>query len=293
MEDAEISVQSHATIRAMNTPVVIGTPSEWTAFAGRNVRFFERHDALKRAMAFAFERDLPAGASEADRVVYALGKLCVEDFEEIFILAGNGRGFGALKLLRGMFERYVTALHISVTPADAQDFMDYYWVQAYRLLNRIAETLGADLFESDYYRKGMEQTKAEFERVKEKFRVPCCKRCSDTRINYTWSRVDLVSMAQKLGGGAAALTAQAYYVPLQHGHSSMASIVARMRLAPGGVAYKGGISPEQSDTALSTAHLILLGTIALQVDHFGLGKSPIIDQAFADFKEIWSSNPAA
>ena len=37
----------------------------------------------------------------------SLGRICVEEFNEILLLAGNGRGVGALKVLRGMFERAV------------------------------------------------------------------------------------------------------------------------------------------------------------------------------------------
>ena len=44
-----------------------------------------------------------------DLIFYTLGRMAVDDFSELVVLAGNGWGIGALKTLRGMYERIVTA----------------------------------------------------------------------------------------------------------------------------------------------------------------------------------------
>jgi hypothetical protein len=51
----------------------------------------------------------------ADRVVFYLGRVAADDFSELLILSGNGYGIGALKVLRGMYERVVTAAFIMKT----------------------------------------------------------------------------------------------------------------------------------------------------------------------------------
>jgi hypothetical protein len=51
-----------------------------------------------------------------DRTVFVLGRLCMEDFFEIIQLAGNGYGFGALKLVRSLYERAVTMAFLSGQP---------------------------------------------------------------------------------------------------------------------------------------------------------------------------------
>lgn len=60
----------------------------------------------------------------ADRVVFYLGRVAVEDFVEIVVLSGNGLGFGAYKILRGMYERVVTAMYIAKHPAEARVFVE-------------------------------------------------------------------------------------------------------------------------------------------------------------------------
>src|SRR5271169_6329192 len=68
---------------------------------------------------------LPDDASEVraiedkyrtDVIVYTLGRIAVDDFSELVILAGNGWGVGALKILRGMYERIVTTAYSAQTP---------------------------------------------------------------------------------------------------------------------------------------------------------------------------------
>src|ERR1700745_738975 len=45
----------------------------------------------------------------AEVVVVKLSRVVLDDFVELVILAGNGMGFGAKTILRGMYERLVTA----------------------------------------------------------------------------------------------------------------------------------------------------------------------------------------
>jgi hypothetical protein len=40
------------------------------------------------------------------------GHQAVDDFYDIVLLAAHARGFGAMKLLRPLYERVVTALHL-------------------------------------------------------------------------------------------------------------------------------------------------------------------------------------
>lgn len=61
----------------------------------------------------------------AEVVVFYLGRAAADDFGELMILAGNGRGFGAYKILRGMYERIVTAAFIAKYPSEAPSFLSY------------------------------------------------------------------------------------------------------------------------------------------------------------------------
>ena len=42
-----------------------------------------------------------------DKFVYVYGNLIAEDFMELFLMAVNGYGYGAMKLLRSMYEHTI------------------------------------------------------------------------------------------------------------------------------------------------------------------------------------------
>jgi hypothetical protein len=86
--------------------IQIGNPEEWKRFADANPTLVEEGPKLIELAKRVFEVSHPS-KGKANLAIYSLGLLIGEDFEDIFILAANGRGFGAQKILRGMFERLV------------------------------------------------------------------------------------------------------------------------------------------------------------------------------------------
>lgn len=48
-----------------------------------------------------------------DRLVFFLGRIAAGDFGEIIVLSGSGRGIGAYKILRGMYELVVHAVYLN------------------------------------------------------------------------------------------------------------------------------------------------------------------------------------
>jgi hypothetical protein len=97
------------------TPVVFGIPAEWDRFARANEGFLEGLPNLIRAGEIAFSsRQLRVRS--ANMAIYSLDSLCKQDFWDILLLCGNGCGMSAPKVLRGMYERAVTAnyLHLNL-----------------------------------------------------------------------------------------------------------------------------------------------------------------------------------
>src|SRR5690349_2940636 len=90
---------------------VVGEPEEWKAFAISHQDFLRCAQKLFDTGDLLFDRSF-APKGPADQVIFGLCFLCFEDFREIYTLAGNGLGFGAAKILRGMFERVVTAAYL-------------------------------------------------------------------------------------------------------------------------------------------------------------------------------------
>ena len=88
--------------------LVIGLPEEQADFVRRHARFFEIWPRLQNTIDRAFARQFTP-SDTAQKVVYTLGRLVVEDFMEIMVVCGNGYGIAGLKLLRPMFEATVIA----------------------------------------------------------------------------------------------------------------------------------------------------------------------------------------
>jgi hypothetical protein len=60
-----------------------------------------------------------------DKFVYFYGNLVAEDFMELFLMAVNGYGYGATRLLRSMYEHTVMLRYLHEHPDDLQAFFDF------------------------------------------------------------------------------------------------------------------------------------------------------------------------
>jgi hypothetical protein len=55
-------------------------------------------------------------ANRAEDIVFDIGQACRDDFGEVVMLTSHGLGSGGMKLLRGMFERAITAAYLIKNP---------------------------------------------------------------------------------------------------------------------------------------------------------------------------------
>ena len=154
---------------------IFGYPDQWEDFEKRNAKFIERFPTLKRALDMAFVREFTTN-TPADRAIYFLGRLCIEDFMELLCLAANGYGVGALKLLRGLYERVVTAAYLSKNPEEADLFLDFRFISRHKALQAYIAGGTPDKRWLDL----AEKKKDDFERVKARFEVDDCKKCGTT-----------------------------------------------------------------------------------------------------------------
>src|SRR5258708_3052993 len=115
-------------------PIGIGDADAQARFIKTHEKFLEEYPTIRALLAKVFLRPLakseramlPTSPTEiedhnmADGVVFFLGRAVADDFGELLVLAGNGRGIGSYKILRGMYERIVTAAFISKNPPEAR-----------------------------------------------------------------------------------------------------------------------------------------------------------------------------
>ena len=80
-----------------------------------------------------------------------------------------------------------------------------------------------------------------------------------------------------------------YQQPMSFAHSTVHSMLARMAETPeGGMVINPDLQPEESDSALRTAHLLLLYVIQDQCKHFNLVElDRLRGTCTADYAAIW------
>ena len=263
----------------------IGSPEQVAAFQSNNSAFFAGSSVLEQALAAAFDRTATLNDS-IDVLIFFLGLRCAQDFREITLLAANGYGWGATAHLRGMFERVVTTAYLHENPDQAQDFIDYDYVRRWKVAQAIERTLGL----SPEDQIGKEELRLNFEDVKSRFQIPHCSECSKTRLNHSWSRLDVVSMAAKISKFTKLKDAvvPAYYMPLAQAHSTLASAIFRIGEFNGNFAVDPSLAQSESRRSFQFAHLLIINTLIVQHEHFQLPELEKTFQGlFEHFRAAW------
>jgi hypothetical protein len=260
-----------------------GYPEEWAAFSKNHQEFLKRFKNIEKAIEVVFSR-IHQTTQPIEKTIYFQGRLIVEDFMEILLLCGNGYGIGAQKLVRGMYERAVTARYLMNHLEEVDNFLDFHRVSDYKFLIAAEQSTGRKLFSPDQVKK----IKEDYESVKSQFVVPDCKVCRTERLNHTWTKVDIVSMARSTKN-LWPFILTGYYMPMREAHSTVGAIFSRLDPhTSGGLMFDGELQRDRAHTALLTAHMILLDTFELQREFFKIAElEPIIQTCISDFTEIW------
>lgn len=266
---------------AESLEAVTGNPEQWQSFAKRNPVFVERRQKIEQACDTILNRSLP-GATLLDKAVFFAGHRIADDFMEVVVLAGNGEGRGAQKLLRPMFEQLVTVKYLIKHPDLIDQYMNYYRIDRRRLAKVIESTLGPEALGAEK----MAEVEAEFQKVKSQYEVPNCKKCGTVRLAHAWTQVDLVTMAKEVG--VEVYLVEAYYLPLEQSHPKVGGMLSRIvETDSGGIAAAPRLAPDLADDSLRVAHGLLIISLGAQVDHFQLDSGPLVEILDQDFGEIW------
>ena len=224
--------------------------------------------------------------TKIEEFVYFDGNLVAEDFMELFLMAVNGYGYGAMKLLRSMYEHTVTLKYLQDHPDELQAFFDFDRVQQYKLIKPILETFGEGVLPADI----AAETERRYEEVKERFIVKSCKSktCNEKRVGHTWNKLDFVSMAKRTGA-IGSLIVPSYFMPLRHAHSTVRAMAERLEHGDGHMRFNRELQPDEADEALMTAHNCILIALEIQDERFKIpGLKSAIENCVRDWALIWS-----
>lgn len=249
-------------------PIAVGSDVEQRRFIAQNAGFLREYPRLNEISKKIFIRTLadpdrqeverlrklPETDPEvitfedrmtADRIIFYLGRMAADDFGEILILAGNGRGFGAYKIVRGMYERIVTAFYIEKNPSEARSFAEFSAVTKLNYLKRTFEANPETRNRfSDEFMATIERDAAA---AQAKRKQSICSKCRQPLTREAWTRVSLDVMARVAEPGLEVFYPQFYLEGTAQSHANMFGIERRL------IRKKVAVSPTRTPPRMRPA----------------------------------------
>ena len=94
--------------------------------------------------------------------------------------------------------------------------------------------------------------------------------------------------------GLEKLYLQCYYEPTLQAHTTVSSLIARMKVSEDGqVSFDEGAQRKEADKVLIAAHNVMLYILKAENDHFNMGLQDEIEKRFAEFMFIWGKEKPA
>jgi len=274
---------------SVNPKACFGQPPEaelfFTTYANAPTAIDHLYDICEKVFIREGSTEKPS-----ERLGFFLGRTCVEEFSELALLAINGYGIGALKILRTMYERAIHAAYLLQHPTEAELFLNYHVIHKRKALIHLGKIrdLKSILSEGD-----LRAIEDEFNRVKADYTEVVCNKCGKTRTQGSWSKLDLASMANKVGNGYGELYYDCYYKPTLQTHTTVTALEARMTVSDTGVlTSKDGAQRKEAMTALVHGHNLLLKVLETQNDYFQLGLEKEIEERTTELKTAYKPTPS-
>jgi hypothetical protein len=225
-----------------------------------------------------------------DKVLYLLARQAYEDFDEIMLLCANGLSTGGMKILRGLFERTVTACYLQKKPEEIERYYKYFYVRRRKEANAIKPDF------PNVISAAMNQTiETEYQAVKALFQVPVCevckvescKACKRQRDNFSWTRKSIIQLARETGDFEAVIY-HGYYLPMQETHPTAEAATHRIKPTHDGKwEYVEGSKPELDALTLMVSHFLVIRAIEVLALHFEMRVKGLVSNLWRDFFETW------
>lgn len=226
------AVRSHATMSKTPDAVIRSFPDgvAFREFTGRHPRLLPALDDISVGLGGLLELLQEQPGSDANSVLFLLVGACCREFEELVVLALNGYGSGAMKLLRALYERTVTTGYLMQHPGKITQFQKYTAVHWQKLL-READEAGISDGLSAERRKEIETN---FINVEDDFTEVVCKEHNKTRLQGSWTKKPVHTQAGELHEQLRQIWFQSYLLPTFFLHTTDWGITKQLEQLPDG-----------------------------------------------------------
>lgn len=219
----------------------------------------------------------------ADRLIVTLGHVCMEDFFETLVLCGHGFGIGGLKMVRSLYERAVTLAYIAVNAGEADTFLDYQPINEGKFLEHARSLKLVGLL--GFSEERIAAIDAAYKEAKDKYRETLCKKCGTSRVQLSWSKKDLKSIAQSIDENWAKLYLSCYMYPTHLAHATVPAVKSRMLdIESGGFRYKHEAQGEHVRSAIVSGCTLMLRVLDDLNRYFHLNFEPEIQKRKDEFE---------
>lgn len=225
----------------------------------------------------------------AQIIIFCLTRSAYDGFNDVFILAGNCRGFAAKMMLRMMYEHLVTASFIAMKPEEGKIFDDHASIEKWKVWIRTLKAVpeAKDTVQHEQIQKLDEQQK----RVRTRLKAEKCKTCKQPITQDAWTRVNVDTMAEQVDAATgskslANLYAPCYLMPTALMHPTAFGLEARLDTTEAGLVYKD-LPEAQAHDSLLRAHGLVLRLFKLMNEYFALGLDVELDSRWKAFPKIW------
>lgn len=245
-------------------------PSGWAAFTRENPEFPQTYHKLFQFTVQLIAGTVPTDDDVAGTVILELMAASLPDFDDILLLSAHDRHWGAMKLLRVLFERTVTLKYLAQNAAEVDAFLAFDAIDWDIVIAGIKKRFGLSL--RDEANKPIQDAATT---ARTRFKQEKCKECG-YRKQTTWTPHSSQELSSRTGLGH--LHFEAFVIPSKFIHPTYFGTRQLSRNHPAPV-----------PNTLKATHVLTLETVLTHQRYFKHDPlaSPIVIEAVQDFLHEW------
>jgi hypothetical protein len=226
----------------------------------------------------------------AQIIVFYLAKTSFDCLYDIFILAGNYRGFAAKMMLRPMYEHLVTASFIALKPEEARLFDDNASIQKWKIWTRTVEVIPQ--VKDSVSPEQISTLDKRQQEARSQLKSEICSKCKQPNTQAAWTRVSLDTMAAQVdaatGTSLVKLYTPCYLIPTALAHATPFGLEMRLTKTEDDHTTYNELPEDSAHDSLLRGHGMALRLLKHVDSYFCLGLGAEVEARWRAFPQIWN-----